>query len=90
MDAASRFLSCSRSLLRMFRKIELSTGVFLLVMPFWTSQKWFPLLLQLRIDVIHRLPQFPDDFVDLLMGQPLLVDNDSYEEFSVAPRHRHF
>ena len=59
---------------RVIRKIELSTGVFLLVKPFWTAQKWFPLL-QLRVDVVHRLPLFRDLLVDLTTGQPPIVDN---------------
>merc|ERR1712015_317577 len=60
---------------RVARKIALSSGTFLLVTPFWTAQKWFPLLLRLRVDDVLRLPLHDDLLVDLTTGMPPLVDN---------------
>jgi len=59
---------------RVARKISLSSGTFLLVTPFWPGQKWFPLLLQLRVVEVLRLPLHDDLLVDLTTGLPPLVD----------------
>ena len=53
---------------RVLRKIEESTGLFILVTPFWPSRKWFPVLLGMRIQAVRRLPE--DRVVDLLTGDP--------------------
>ena len=56
---------------RVIRKMEVSTGSFILVTPFWPSQKWFPALLALRIIDVRRLPLDPP-VIDLSTGaQPL-------------------
>ena len=52
----------------------MSSGTFLLVTLFWPSLKWFPLLLQLRVVDILRLPLHDDLLVDLTTGLPPLVD----------------
>ena len=44
---------------RVIRKMESSTGTFLLVTPFWPSQKWFPALLRLPVVDVRRLPEDP-------------------------------
>ena len=36
-------------LLEVVRKISVSSGIFLLVMPFWPAQKWFPAVLGLQV-----------------------------------------
>ena len=60
---------------RVLRKIEVSTGVFIVVTPFWTTQKWFPLLLHARVDDVRRLPLHLDLLVDLVTGLPPSVDD---------------
>ena len=60
------------------RKLAASSGVFLLVTPFWPAQKWFPLVLGLHVVDVRRLPAVPP-VVDLSTGRcplphlPLLV-----------------
>ena len=46
-------------LLQVIRKIRVSSGIFLLVMPFWPAQKWFPAVLGLQVMDVHRLPATP-------------------------------
>ena len=58
-------------LLRVIRKMAVSTGVFLLVTPFWPAQKWFPAVLGLRVDDVRRLPESPP-VLDLATGSPPL------------------
>ena len=56
---------------RVVRKLEASTGVFLLVTPHWPAQKWFPALLRLQVASVWRLPDHPE-VVDLTSGAPPL------------------
>ena len=58
-------------LLRIIRKIASSSGIFLLVTPFWPAQKWFPAILTLRVVDVRRLPEVPP-VIDLTTGQPPL------------------
>ena len=55
---------------RVLNKIALSSGNFILITPFWPSQKWFPPLLDLQIQDVRRLPLLPDVVVDLTTGTP--------------------
>ena len=59
----------------MIRKLEMSMGDFILVTRFWPSQMWFPLLLQLRVIDVFRLLLHPDILVNLMMGQPPIIDD---------------
>ena len=58
-------------LLRVIRKIAVSSGIFLLVTPFWPAQKWFPAILTLRVADVRRLPELPL-VIDLTTGSPPL------------------
>ena len=58
-------------LLRVILKIAASSGVFLLVTPFWPAQKWFPAILALHILDIRHLPLSPE-VIDLTSGLPPL------------------
>ena len=55
---------------RTIQKIAASTGTFILLTPFWPSQKWFPLLLDLQVVDFRRLPEDHDLLVDLTTGHP--------------------
>ena len=55
---------------RTIRKIAASSGTFILLTPFWPSQKWFPLLLDLQVDDFRRLPEDRNLLVDLTTGHP--------------------
>ena len=55
---------------RTIAKIAVSPGEFILVTPYWTAQKWFPLLLDLDILDLRRFPLLPDLVVDLTTGLP--------------------
>ena len=47
-------------LLWVVQKISVSSGIFLLVTPFWPAQKWFPAVLDLQVMDVHRLPEVVD------------------------------
>ena len=81
-------------LLRVLRKIAASSGVFLLVTPFWPAQKWFPAILSLRVVDVRRLPDSPP-VLDLATGSPPLprlpllvwkISGGSEESASPTPR----
>ena len=55
---------------RVIKKIRLSTGVIILITPFWTAQTWFPALLSLRVQEVRRLPYHPQLVIDLTIGSP--------------------
>ena len=55
---------------RTIAKIAHSPGEFILVTPYWTAQKWFPLLLDLDILDLRRFPLLPDLVIDLTTGLP--------------------
>ena len=55
---------------RVLSKMRQSKGTFILITPFWTNQSWFPLLLQLEVLEVLRLPLLPDLVVDLQTGTP--------------------
>ena len=52
-------------------KIAVSSGVFLLVTPFWLAQRWFPAILGLRVMDVRRLPTLPA-VINLTSGSPPL------------------
>ena len=58
-------------LLRVIRKIAASSGVFLLVTPFWPAQTWYPAILALQVLDVRRLPLQPE-VIDLTTGLPPL------------------
>ena len=55
---------------RTLNKIAVSQGEFLLVVPFWPTQKWFPVLLEMNILEVRRLPLLPDIVTDLTTQSP--------------------
>ena len=55
---------------RVLNKIAVSTGEFILITPLWKTQKWFPLLLEMDILEVRRLPLLPDLVVDLTTASP--------------------
>ena len=56
---------------RVLRKIEASTGAFLLITPYWPAQKWFASIPLLKVMEVRRLPESPP-IIDLTTGmQPL-------------------
>ena len=55
---------------RTLMKISLSPGKFILITPFCRAQKWFPLLPNLNVVDLRRLPSLPDQVIDLTTGKP--------------------
>ena len=55
---------------RVLDKIATSKGEFVLITPFWRAQKWFPLLLSMKILEVRRLPLLPDLVIDLTINAP--------------------
>ena len=55
---------------RAIEKIRRSSGTFLLVTPHWPAQKWVPMLLDLTVIDVCRLPLWKELVVDLQTGLP--------------------
>ena len=55
---------------RVLSKMRLSEGEFILITPFWKNQAWFPILLQMDVLEVRRLPLVPDLIIDLQSGLP--------------------
>ena len=57
---------------RTIEKIRRSarSGLFILITPHWPAQKWVPLLLDLHVIDICRLPTWPDVVTDLQTNSP--------------------
>ena len=49
-------------LLKVLQKVLASVGSFIVIAPDWPTQTWFPLLLQLCVELPLRLPLIPDLF----------------------------
>lgn len=55
---------------RVVEKIAQSSGLFILVCPFWPAQSWHPKLLSLRVLDVRRLPYLSNLVVDLVSKKP--------------------
>ena len=56
---------------RVIQKIRVSSGIFILITPFWPAQKWFAGIPTLKVMEVRKLPTSPP-VVDLVTGdQPL-------------------
>ena len=55
---------------RTIEKIRRSSGTFLLITPHWPTQKWVPMLLDLPVIDVCRLPTWEQLLVDLQTGLP--------------------
>ena len=55
---------------RVIEKLSKAQGYYLLVAPYWETQKWFPSLFLLHILEARRLPFHPRLVVDLQTGKP--------------------
>ena len=56
---------------RVLQKIEVSSGTFILVTPFWPAQKWFASIQLLRVVEVRRIPPSPP-VIDLQTNEPPL------------------